>query len=319
MLSPNYRRNSGWLKSEIGVPLREMSDGILGPWGNLHASPPNHIHHYTTVHGLLGIASSSSLWATDLRFFSDASELQYGYRLVRERLQEKYEAATSDATKILFDRAQSALAPEGSYYSYYGVCFCETSDLLSQWRAYAGRGGGYAIGFRSLMLLTTTLPSPDLRLRKVIYDHITQRSLIDDVCDRAKVIVESSCKTRAAESVIPHVLSCMRDHLEEFYFCFKDPLFKEEAEWRLIAELTQEERVSAAALRFRPGHGVPIPYLEIKPLASAGPWTGRLPISSVVHGPTLDPRSTQLALEMLLRKHAYPFVEVAGSKIPLRG
>jgi len=32
-------------------------------------------------------------------------------------------------------------------YQFYACCFCEDPDILSQWRTYANRGGGYAIGF----------------------------------------------------------------------------------------------------------------------------------------------------------------------------
>ncbi len=46
--------------------------------------PPQRLHHYTTLNGLLGITASHSLWASDVRYMNDASELSYAADFVAE-------------------------------------------------------------------------------------------------------------------------------------------------------------------------------------------------------------------------------------------
>lgn len=58
----------------------------------------------------------------------------------------------------------------------YITCFCEDGDLLSQWRAYAGRdsAAGYALGIGTRPPLLGGVQAAGrqhgLRLRRVLYD-----------------------------------------------------------------------------------------------------------------------------------------------------
>lgn len=60
------------------------------------------------------------------------------------------------------------------------ACFCEESDLLSQWRGYAASGGGYAIG----VAVDDPWPSGNIErgsrtiLRRVVYEPDTQRQIV---------------------------------------------------------------------------------------------------------------------------------------------
>src|ERR1017187_3396179 len=50
------------------------------------AAAPENLYHYTNAIGLQGIVKSKSLWASDLHFLNDRSELIYGHNLIRNYL-----------------------------------------------------------------------------------------------------------------------------------------------------------------------------------------------------------------------------------------
>src|SRR5712671_6860096 len=57
-------------------------------WERMHRDPPRLLYHYTSADGLLGMLEGRQLWATNVRFMNDTSELGYGIGLVREVLRE---------------------------------------------------------------------------------------------------------------------------------------------------------------------------------------------------------------------------------------
>ncbi len=136
-------------------------------------TPPETLYHYTDSAGLLGIIGSpislpgteesvfgfergatfGTLWATDARYLNDAHELTYGAAALAEKLERHAEESrTPQVVERLRELAETVR--DGRFELTYGsdterslahvTCFCESGDLLSQWRGY---GGGYAIGF----------------------------------------------------------------------------------------------------------------------------------------------------------------------------
>ena len=55
--------------------LAKLQTKVLFPYFLPGATVPAQLHHYTTAEGLRGILKSKSLWASDLRFLNDRSEL----------------------------------------------------------------------------------------------------------------------------------------------------------------------------------------------------------------------------------------------------
>jgi hypothetical protein len=99
-------------------------------------------------------------------------------------------------------------------------------------------------------------------------------------------------------------------------FCFKSEAFSEEKEWRIV-----ELRLSPKLiydLQFRISGGHLIPYVDLDLTTTQEPFSGRLSIARVVHGPTLNPALSKQSVELLLRKHGYDDTEVVGSGVPLR-
>lgn len=279
---------------------------------------PGIIYHYTTTNGLIGILESNELWATDLNYMNDASELIYARELIAEVIAAKLTATVDPILMTFYERAVRMQEP-GSR-GFYGVCFCEDGDLLSQWRAYGDRGGGYAIGLHAAEIGLGS--EPPLCIRKTVYDPIRQRDLVEVTLDRTEHVLMELTRdvpAEAGDSIIPIVLHFLDDHLSEYTYTFKNEAFREEQEWRVVLPILPYERnESRRLMRFRNSAGMLAPYILMNVSPTAGVNTGRIPIARIVFGPTVDRRLTREALKDLLAKHGFPHVEVVPSDIPLR-
>jgi len=194
------------------------------------------------------------------------------------------------------------------------VCFCESPDLLSQWRGYTPGAAGYSIGFKALALAEPI--HPGLRLRKAIYVPSEQTKLVDSMLDAAERCSKKLSGTESLDPSMGSPLSVLVDSLEDCCLWFKHPMFVEENEWRLIASSSPPMR--SLPLSFRARHGVLVPYVVLKPYPGAGHSADKLWILSVRHGPTLNPDMVKKGLGLLLDAHGQQWVEIEGSEIPLR-
>jgi hypothetical protein len=220
--------------------LREFRAAQQGRAGALPAQhePPSRLYHYTTLSGLLGITASHSLWASDVRYMNDASELSYAAELVSDVVTETLSEVDNEVLRpVLPDRPDFANAFE------YGVrpfvaCFCEDEDLLSQWRGYRASETGYSLGMDLAALVAFEDLPPNTYLRKVVYDSAQQRNAVRDVVEvwlqRAASLLEPERGLRA-EHLFPYpAIWALQEALTEHHLCFKHPAFAEEREWRLI-------------------------------------------------------------------------------------
>ena len=91
------------------------------------------LYHYTSVNGLRGILDSGNIWATHLGFLNDLSE----GKAARE--DEAYRARLEEIDKRSPLFIASFCRHQESHQQKHG--------LLSQWRGYAGEGGGYCVVF----------------------------------------------------------------------------------------------------------------------------------------------------------------------------
>ena len=102
--------------------------------------------HYTKSSGLKGIIDNGEIWASNVSFLNDRRELLYGLDAAA-KVVKKFASKTTyaDWHKPL-DSAIYHLK-SGQIPNTYAACFCEKSDLLSQWRGYGGSEQGIAITF----------------------------------------------------------------------------------------------------------------------------------------------------------------------------
>jgi hypothetical protein len=287
----------------------------LSDWDRIQGEAPEMLYHYTDVAGLVGILSSTSLWATNLRFMNDAAELAHSWGLMREVLREAKSRAGSAAQVELIEEIERAAQSEWvGYPDLYAVSFTENGDLLSQWRAYGSSGGGYAIGFDAARLVSPASlhTQPNRFLNRVIYDETSQlqvlRATADRMLDLFAKVDPSSAEVTSARARLFAALG----EIVGFVFSFKDPAWVEEQEWRAVRSVPADERDE---VHFRPHGGIPVPYVA---LAIGNDPHARLPIREIVIGPRADSEIAAQSVELLLANHGYSGVEITTSSVPLR-
>lgn len=281
---------------------------------------PETLYHYTSGEGLLGIVTSNLLRASNVLYMNDASELEYTKRLIDKTIVEKLTVGAVAPGRDFMERSAGDDFSFLSVFHTHIACFCESGDLLSQWRAYADHGGGYAIGFETLPLARPTdflgcTSAADLL--QVEYDPAVQRLEImcqlDVVCDALNSAAEDHPSFDGV--LVPAACMVFQERVAPLLFSYKHSAFLEEREWRLIS---LQPRDHLEQYRFRPGIGFLVPYVELDLHWRVGPNRGKLPISNVVIGPTLHPDLAKKSVELLLRKCGFHHVTITASEAPLR-
>jgi hypothetical protein len=124
-------------------PLRELPEEVAyfrDVWSKVHQPVPPRLSHYTDASGLSGIVRSGSLWATHIYYLNDSQEFRYGSQVIHEYFTGELASRPDherDSLRLLHDCYRSQVALWESIADPYIVCFCQTANLLSQWRAYA--------------------------------------------------------------------------------------------------------------------------------------------------------------------------------------
>jgi hypothetical protein len=329
---------------EIKKRLEGLNDSLIFRSGSILREYGIHddfdiskpIYHYTTATGLKGILESKVIWATNSDYLNDVSELRYGRGLIANLLNKRVGAfplAPSEERtnpedycrnnpEYDCDRAlKFALQTIIQHYqlddpvSYYISSFCKADNLLSQWRAYGGRGG-YSIGF-SVGDTTFSYGDPERRyftLHNILYNASHQEKLFSDLVEVAKEIVARRRPEHGYEFDLTEDKAWMtieddlRHILRVLGLRLKHSSFQEESECRFLT-LRAPDQLSD--LKYRESSGLLIPYVEI-PLSLL-----KIKITSVRCGPTLARGKAKRSVEMLLRQHVYEDVEVYESEIPL--
>jgi Protein of unknown function (DUF2971) len=128
--------------------LEEVISDFYESWLTFHSRNENiKLYHYTNLDGLQGILNKRMLWSSHTGSFNDPAELQYGKDLIVSELTQKKNVVTHREIQTLLEELISLIKIYDTvFYHNYVTCFCESGNLLSQWRGYADSGGGYSIG-----------------------------------------------------------------------------------------------------------------------------------------------------------------------------
>lgn len=233
--------------------------------------PMSRLYHYTSVSGLRGIVDSGNIWATHLGFLNDLSE---GAAALRD---EAYRARLAEADR----RAPLFIAS----FCRHQESHQQKNGLLSQWRGYAGEGGGYC----------------------VVLDEDQLDSLVDAErrISPGLTIVKKDILYAGDEG---GVSDRRLDFLDLAAFV-KSEVFREENETRITLAVPP---FGPRAVRFREASEMLIPYVEI--------FSGRrqLPITEVIVGPGPLQRRCAAGVVQFLRARGLE-VGVRLSGIPLAG
>jgi hypothetical protein len=169
------------------------------------------LYHYTNAIGLKGIIETGRLWATHLGYLNDPSERRHGHTVLSDEIDRRLATQPGPLHDDMLKSIRNVLAPRHiGDHECFVTCFCEKSDLLSQWRAY-GSSSGYAIGFHTGIIHRAAEYSVQARVRttgignerveeaelqlprpefvQVLYDVDRQTELFSKLLDEAQALL----------------------------------------------------------------------------------------------------------------------------------
>jgi hypothetical protein len=272
------------------------------------------IYHYCSPFSLIEIVKSRSIWLSASYALNDISERSWGYSIFGKATAELRKTVSPDFVNHI-----TRPVAEGYLHAMQMIgCFSLDGDMLSQWRAYAQDGEGFAIGFSPKLM---KLPAKKLR---VLYDESEQ---IKELLGNFKHIheVEKSLGFKYGEEFQSHLYQIGLD-----LCAYKNPAFREEREIRLthvcgmvpvgksikIVALgaigpTGERLSEPLETRFRVRKSLVIPYV----MADYSDKGAVNPIKEVVLGPKNenDPINVEMflntigMLDVAVRKSSAPY------------
>ena len=229
------------------------------------------IYHYCGVDALCKILESKTLRLSDCYFMNDYME----HRLLLEKASKAVESLAKKENVTFYKRGGEELS-----YHLTSVdtrpdiaCFSTMPDSLSQWRAYSDNGAGFAIGFsteglRKLCDERSKPNEPAFMLRPVEYDTDKHNTIVENIVTRyfADYEKHSHAGHSAVFMALPWQTYC---ELWRAAALSKNPGFKEENEYRIVLEPSQQltgipgkwvKTVGSSELAFRVSGNRLIPF-----------------------------------------------------------
>ncbi|QDT10767.1 DUF2971 domain-containing protein [Planctomycetes bacterium K23_9] len=280
------------------------------------------IYHYCDANALLSILTNQKLWYTHAAYLNDTMEIRKGVEFCEELLSSRLKAVASDP---VISSAKAYLA-NAEKWQYYVCCFSKGRDKLSQWRAYANDGDGFAVGFKTHYLSKSNDGPFECRLDSVSYEESPLEdgfnSIVSDLQSQLAALPNDTekdamnwCRSNAAERIGGWCIDQSAFH--------KDAGFSEEEELRSARmyrlEDTELEQVLIADNKpgdivrifqnlqqefierrlIRSGRFGLTPYIEVPFQPEA--------ISEVICGPRTANELTESSLEILKKKLGLTF------------
>lgn len=259
--------------------------------------PPDKLFHYTNAAGAEGIISSSSLWATEIRYLNDYSELKTATNVIRSILQH-----TRSDSDLPNQRAATFVEMLDRHIIGFdfvkSICVASLSaepNMLSQWRAYAPRNG-YALGFDAGGLISKAR-SQDFLLIRCTYDQDEKAMLLHHLVNQAISFIANYTPW---PDDIPIATSCLNNFAHNaarivgtFAPAIKHVSFSDEKEWRLI----KLPKTHVQELCFRIRDDTIVPYSVL----SLSDEDGTIPMNHIYIGPSSNQNLTSFAIQQCVR------------------
>ena len=280
---------------------------------------PETLYHYCSVESFLRIIETRSIHLSSVLGFNDYLETRWIEPLIREVIRKKTDAHNAAfLDTVLHHYHDNQTIP-------FMTCFSSDGDTLSQWRAYAADGCGFAIGvnpryfpLRRQAPWVSEEEEHAIGISEVVYDRDAQSDYIAQAIDSHL----ASFRADGAHTMIHHAAECatvlLRDSL-----IFKNPKFNEELEWRIIyvptiiAEEGEEIQIGLqqrpiSDLQFRCSEDALIPYFEL-PFSEQ---RAEKALNEVVLGPKNNTQA--FVVRMLLDINGFCDVKVSKSEASYR-
>jgi hypothetical protein len=224
------------------------------------------LYHYTGIGGLLGIAKSETLWASNVYYLNDGEEIIYAQKMLRDLIDEQKSQAHGYKAKYLqqFHEWLGLLSP--GFSNLFVFSLSEEQNLLSQWRSYTPHGKGVSIGFSPSVLKKITEENC-LKIAKCRYEHREQLEVIKTLLEKMLFTfgqkLTNMDQTKSPKDREYHsFLEQFRGDILRVFAIIKNPAFKEEKEWRLISPYFPKYTIPE--IKYREGASMLVPYIELK-------------------------------------------------------
>ena len=274
--------------------LEELADSFLQ---EQPANQPDMLWHYTNAAGFLGILRSGKLWATHTDYLNDASEMRYAKRLLLNAVSDSRSSAQNDEEHEMLNNFCNCIG-SGMNRNVFVTSLSAAQDDLSQWRAYGGGTGSFALGFHVSCMLVAIKENTEtpFSLYKCIYEESTCKDLCRKFVDRMlEAFRKEQAKPRPGSDRHTVMTQLIQDAVEIFDKMapmIKHPDFSSENEWRLVC---RDVDLKKLPIRLREGKTEIIPYIELT--IAKDKTEPRFTVHTQV-GPSIrhNPRNTNLAL-----------------------
>lgn len=266
------------------------------------------LYHYTSSDGLIGILQSCELWATDARFLNDTSELHSGREIARQVISDAADR-TTERFDAQFLRSVERRLDLMDNISILVCSFSEVGDSLPQWREYADRGHGFALGFdcNALHLLRERT---GFSLGRCAYSPKEQADLVHAALGQGLSLMRTGFQSDAWTDEVSKARDTTVELVAQCIPLLKNFAFRSEAEWRLVAQGGTE---LPTFLR-KSGRTV-VPYVRI-PMDREHRNSG---LCEIVSGPGQDHRLVRDAVNLYLGQNwGIESPVLSQSRIPLR-
>lgn len=279
------------------------------------------IYHYCSPETFINIISNKTIRYSDINMLNDAEEGIWGYRVFEEAVSRILNRVglTEEWPTIenqFFDEVDSIWPPRGLPLANFVSCFSTDGDSLSQWRAYADDGRGFAIGFNA-----KELRRQPIQILDVLYDY--EKQVNEMMVGLGSIYLEFQDRGQDyAAEWFRH--RCMT--LGFTSIAFKNPAWRDELEvrcqhlvtmditpecWRLIDQggFSDNSHRQGEIVRFQSRNGAITPYIDMPFEVSEK----RKPIVEIVMGPKCNNSVGNVLF--FLGNHGYGVVpvKVAGS------
>lgn len=275
--------------------------------------PPDTLYHYTSTDAFYKIIDSGCLWASHVRFMTDASEIVYGRELLREMLADA--ASHWDAEKFKqLERSVLGFSQtdSSSLTPVYALALSGKADDVAQWERYADDARGFCIGFDA-QPLGVGMAKADGKsavdraiMEEVVYDRDRQEGRMRNIIDVAVDLVDKFGWGENQEDARSRVASLAHEMawpVLDLLSTLKQPSYSSEQEWRLVSTTGPHVHKRNLECQFRPAfHGL-VPYIELAPVEPEE--QGLLPIREVITGPRQPSIEAPQATRSFLEAHEY--------------
>ncbi|MCC5907027.1 MAG: DUF2971 domain-containing protein [Balneolaceae bacterium] len=288
--------------------LQEEINSFLNTWLKKHSLEDDLLlYHYTDLSGLQGIIKEREIWISHISSLNDPLEVKYGQELIINELNERILNENDEDLREFFNSMRISVGAFGKVmFHTFIACFCESENLLSQWRAYSNKGGGYNIGFEFKLNTFSSLNKKNLDnknkplLRKVIYDKELQicliRNYLEKITNGVKKGFTGSIGIKNKRNLHAAIMGSQASNvLLDMLLTFKNPEFEEEQEWRLIHVSLSDHQPEQ--LKFREGANGLIPYKAMS-IYDLREDSISFPLKSIMIGPSLDKEGQNAAITL---------------------